>query len=101
MVIRRRDNEYFVMDCDSMAGTWLNGEEIHGEAKLKEKDMIAICDCIMILCGNKIIYNIPVSKNRKQIKYRRGGFKRSPCLYFCADIKSRKVKSNRGLERKN
>ena len=25
MVIRRRDNEYFVMDCDSMAGTWLNG----------------------------------------------------------------------------
>ena len=67
-----------------MAGTWLNGEEIHGEAKLKEKDMIAICDCIMILCGNKIIYNIPVSKNRKTNQnIERGGFKRSPCYTLC------------------
>lgn len=54
MVIRRRDNEYFVMDCDSMAGTWLNGEEIHGEAKLKEKDMIAICILLSTFCAGTL-----------------------------------------------
>ena len=48
------------MDCDSMAGTWVNGQEVHGEVPLKEKDTISICDCTMILTENKIIYNIPV-----------------------------------------
>lgn len=100
MVIRRRDNEYFVMDCDSMAGTWLNGEEIHGEAKLKEKDMIAICDCIMILCGNKIIYNIPVLKNRTTKQSIEEVDLSDHPVILCADIKSRKVKNNRGFGKK-
>ena len=100
MVIRRRDNEYFVMDCDSMAGAWLNGEEIHGEAKLKEKDMIAICDCIMILCGNKIIYNIPVLKNRTTKQSIEEVDLSDHPVILCADIKSRKVKNNRGFGKK-
>lgn len=109
MVIMKHGSEYFAMDCDSMAGTWLNGEEIHGEIKLKEKDMIAICDCTMFLCGNKIIYNIPVPRkmasNRTAVKddnieeVREEDLSNRPVV-LRADIRSRKVKSNRGFGKK-
>ena len=110
MVILKRSSEYFVMDCDSMAGTWLNGEEIHGEVKLKEKDMIAICDCTMFLCENKIIYNVPVPKNRNVIpigekaeedgiEEREDDLSTHPVV-LRANIKSRKVKNNRGFGKK-
>ena len=58
MVILKRSSEYFVMDCDSMAGTWLNGEEIHGEVKLKEKDMMqyAIVRCFYVKIRLFIMY---------------------------------------------
>lgn len=59
MVVRRKENGFYVMDCDSSSGTWLNGQSIHGEVKLKEKDMISVCDCTIIFTQNKIIYNVP------------------------------------------
>lgn len=59
MTVVRKNDQYYVMDCDSQAGTWLNGEAVHGEILLHEKDMIAICDCTMIFSDQKIIYNIP------------------------------------------
>lgn len=59
MVIIKKNDSYYVMDCDSKAGTWVNNTAVHGEVLLKEKDMIAICDCMMIFTCNKIIYNIP------------------------------------------
>lgn len=58
MIVRKNDN-FYIMDCDSMAGTWLNNNPVHGETLLHEKDMIAICDCVMVFTSNKIIYNIP------------------------------------------
>ncbi len=64
MVIKKKDGSYYVMDCNSMAGTWVNNTQVHGEVRLKEKDMIAICDCIMIFTDNKIIYNIPSRKSK-------------------------------------
>ena len=42
MVVRKKEAEYFLMDCDSMAGTWVNGQEVHGEVPLKEKVTISI-----------------------------------------------------------
>ncbi len=114
MVIMKKNNEYYLMDCNSMAGTWLNGEEIHGEVKLKEKDMIAICDCTMLLTGNKIVYNIPAVKSKKtsESDERQGNnininvreteeedLSDHPVV-LRADIRSRKVKSNHGFKKK-
>lgn len=65
-VVRRKQDNYYVMDCDSMAGTWLNNEKVSGEILLKEKDHICMCDCTFIFTGNSLIYNLPIRK-RPQI----------------------------------
>lgn len=67
MVITRKNNNYYIMDCDSKAGTWINNNKVHGEILLIEKDMIAVCDCTMLYTGNKIIYNVPTKAGRNNI----------------------------------
>lgn len=64
MIIRKKNDGYYVMDCDSLSGTWLNGKMVHGEIALREKDMISVCDCTLIFTQNKIIYNVPIAKKR-------------------------------------
>lgn len=66
-VIRHKANRYYVMDCDSMAGTWLNNEKVLGEIELKEKDCIAMCDCTFIFTGESLIYNLPAKKKRRSV----------------------------------
>lgn len=61
-LIRKKQDRYYVMDCDSMAGTWLNNEKVSGEILLKEKDHISMCDCTFIFTGNSLIYNLPIRK---------------------------------------
>lgn len=106
MVVRKKEAEYFLMDCDSMAGTWVNGQEVHGEVPLKEKDTISICDCTMILTENKIIYNIPVIRKNKsnmskmsQNSMEENNLQDRPVVLE-ADIKSKKVKNNQGFGKK-
>lgn len=60
MKIIHNGREYFVTDCNSMAGTWLNGEMVRGAVPLREKDKIAFGDCFMVFTGDKIILNTPV-----------------------------------------
>lgn len=60
MKIIHNGREYFVTDCNSMAGTWLNGEPVRGAMPLREKDKIAFGDCFMVFTGDKIILNTPV-----------------------------------------
>lgn len=60
MKIIHNGQEYFVMDCNSMAGTWLNGELVKGAMPLREKDKIAFGACFMVFTGDKIILNAPV-----------------------------------------
>lgn len=52
-----RDGVYCISDCGSKAGTWLNGARLQGEARLKEKDRVSICDCHFIYTGAGLIYN--------------------------------------------
>ena len=98
MVVMKRDKEYFIMDCNSMAGTWLNGEEIHGEVKLKEKDIIAICDCTLLFTGNRLVYNVPVTNRRNEnvsvdvADINEEDLRDRPVV-LRADIRSRKVKT--------
>lgn len=120
MTIVRKNDNYYVMDCDSMAGTWLNNEPVHGEMRLHEKDMISICDCTMIFAGNTIIYNVPLRAGKNQIlkatdENKENGkmvvvteeavmeqseikdeYLESKPIVLKANIKSRKVPSNTG-----
>lgn len=86
------NGHYFLMDCNSNAGTWLNGKKIeHGEV-LKEKDRISLCDCNLIFTGDELIYNI--DEKRKRLDGNTGD------VVLKADIKTKKVPNNNGIGEK-
>ena len=86
------NGHYFLMDCNSNAGTWLNGERIdHGQV-LKEKDRISLCDCNLIFTGDELIYNI--NEKKKNIIGNQGD------VVLRADIKTKKVPNNNGIGEK-
>src|SRR3954465_9538434 len=39
--IRERNGRFFVIDNDSTNGTYVNGSQVHGEAPLKDGDIVA------------------------------------------------------------
>lgn len=55
--ITLREGNYYVSDCGSTAGTWLNGVEVRTPTRLRDKDKISICDCHFIFTGTGVIYN--------------------------------------------
>ena len=65
VIFAKRADKYYVMDCDSMSGTWLNNQKVMGECLLHEKDHVAICDCLMVFTGNYVIYNVPKRKQEE------------------------------------
>lgn len=52
------NGHYFVMDCNSYAGTYLNGKRLEHGMVLKENDRITFCDRVLVFTGNELIYNI-------------------------------------------
>lgn len=55
--ITQHEGVYYVSDCGSRAGTWLNNMQIHNPTRLRDKDKISICDCHFIFTGLGLIYN--------------------------------------------
>jgi hypothetical protein len=45
--VHSRGNSYFVEDMSSTNGTYLNGEDLHGEAPLRDFDEIRIGDTVL------------------------------------------------------
>ena len=102
MGVIRHNDKFYVTDFDSKSGTWVNNNSIHGYVELHEKDMISICNCLMVFTGNKILYNIPAkTKNNKSadIPVSEPEIIGTPII-LKADIKSRKVpdKSGHGMK---
>ncbi len=50
------NGNYYLSDCNSSAGTFLNGQEVKSSTLLREKDHIAICDCSYFFLGDKLLY---------------------------------------------
>lgn len=102
-MVSEKDNHFYLVDNDSMAGTWVNGEQVHGQVLLKEKDLIAVCNCIMIYTDKKIIYNIPLLKdkinNSNKSSENSEGRGENPVV-LKADIKTRKVPGEMGEKEK-
>lgn len=48
---------YYLSDCKSKSGTWVNGKQINETVRLREKDRISICDWNCVLIGNYLLYN--------------------------------------------
>lgn len=52
------NGHYFVMDCNSYYGTYLNGMRLEHGQVLRESDRITLCDRILIFTGNELIFNV-------------------------------------------
>lgn len=82
------NGKYYVMDCGSTAGTWLNGKAVNTPVHLKEKDRISLCDCHFIYTGNGLVYN---KNNMTGTETRFQGN-----IILTADIQSKKVRNQNG-----
>ena len=85
------DGQFYVTDCDSLAGVWVNGEKIEKTCALKEKDKISLCDCHFVFSGKSLFYNINSVKE---------SVSDSNQTILKADIETKKVMSNTGYGEK-
>lgn len=55
--INKLDDNYYISDCNSQGGTYLNGEKVTQPMLLRDKDSISICNCHFIFTDVGLIYN--------------------------------------------
>lgn len=88
------NGDYYLSDCGSKAGTYLNGKKVEGNVILREKDRISICDCNFIFTTESLIYiRRDVQKGREIIRNMEPDERP---VVLKADIKTKKVKNNSG-----
>lgn len=83
------NGNYYLSDCGSKAGVWLNKKRINESVILREKDKFSLCDCHFIFTGNSLLYN---KQNRHSVQ--------SGKIVLKADIKSKVVANNKGFGKK-
>lgn len=50
------NGSYYLSDCNSRAGTFLNGQQVKSSTLLREKDYISLCDCNYFFLDDKLLY---------------------------------------------
>lgn len=92
--IRCHGGSYYLSDCGSSAGTFLNGQRVTQEVTLREKDCISLCDCSYFFLGDKLLY-----AKRNRIKEMNRLLQTMPAerpVILKADILTKQVKNNNG-----
>lgn len=86
---------YYLSDCGSTAGTFLNGKRVTSPVPLRERDCISLCDRNYFFLGRQLLY---VKSNRTQeqqiLNMTRPGDRP---IVLRADIESKQVKNNNGV----
>lgn len=88
------NGQYFLSDCGSTAGTYLNGKKVEGSVLLHEKDCISLCDCKYFFLGDTLLY-----AKRNRDKERAALCQTSPAMrpvILKADIQTKQVKNHSG-----
>lgn len=93
-MISYENGSYYLSDCNSRAGTFLNGQRVTGSTLLREKDYISLCDCNYFFLGDKLLY----SKNNRhqELEYLRQTHPAERPVILRADIDTKLVKDNSG-----
>ena len=84
------NGSYYLSDCNSRAGTFLNGQQVKSSTLLREKDYISLCNCNYFFLGDKLLY---AKRNHK--KEQAALRMTRPCerpVVLSANIQSKKVK---------
>ena len=85
---------WFVSDCGSIAGTFLNGRKVTSPTPLREKDCISVYDRNYFFLGDHLLYASLNRRESQQILRHTPPDRRQTVLQ--ADLRSKKVKSDTG-----
>ena len=85
---------HFLADCDTDAGTYLNGARIFGDTILNVGDCISICDCNYYYQGDKLLY---LKRDGQEVReaLRNTEVSDRPVV-LSANIATKRVKNNSG-----
>lgn len=92
--ITLKNKRYYLSDCGSSAGTFLNGHPVHQRTQLRERDCISLCDCNYFFLGNHLLY-----AKRNRVSELTNLIHQNPLerpVVLKADIATKKVKNNSG-----
>lgn len=97
-LVTHLNGSYYVSDCGSMDGTWLNGKRIENATLLREKDCFLICDFHFIFTGNSLVYNSkkPPRKVPQHIEPKCNQLAAERQVILRADIKEKTIPGLRG-----
>jgi len=93
--ITNENNHFMLTDCNSQAGTYINGNRVSGSVYLHERDQIAVGSNTYIFSQGKLIYSKADDPNYRANALRSMAPVARPVI-LDADIKTRKVKNNSG-----
>ena len=88
------NGSYYLSDCNSRAGTFLNGQQVKSSTLLREKDCISLCDCNYFFLGDKLLY--ARRNRRKELEDLRQTRPSERPVILRADIVNKRVKDNNG-----
>lgn len=88
------NGQYYLSDCGSKAGTFLNGRPVDRNEILREKDYISICDCNYFFLGDRLLFE------KRDRAAERTNLRQTPPnvrpVVLRADIDCKRVKNNSG-----
>lgn len=87
------NGNYYLSDCNSRAGTFLNGNQVKSGTILREKDYISLCDCNYFFTGDKLLY-AKRNREREQAVLKRTAPNQRPVV-LSANIQSKVVVDNK------
>lgn len=88
------NGQYYLSDCGSKAGTFLNGRPVDRNELLREKDYISICDRNYFFLGDRLLFE-KRDRVREYTNLRQTAPGDRPVV-LRADIETKKVKNNSG-----
>lgn len=88
------NGQYYLSDCRSTAGTFLNGRPVTTATVLREKDCISICDRTYFFLGDHLLYPAIDHRQEQARLYQTRPGDRPVILR--ADIDTKRVKNNSG-----
>lgn len=86
---------HFLTDCNSAAGTYVNGAKITGKVALKDRDRISMGDCNYIYNEGRLVFAKNDSDTTRSVLRKMDPGRRPVVLR--ADIKTKQVKNNSGV----
>ena len=88
-MIECRGGRYYLSDCNSRGGTFLNGSPVTSPTLLREKDHITLCDRQYFVVGDSLLYpRCDHRRSRQDLMFTRP--QERPVI-LSADIQSKKV----------